>query len=562
MILQRFIRLLRPEADRLYGKSPGSAPRRLVRRGVILALALCLALSVQGGVLLLRVGDAGSRAVAANSVVSPVQDDDDDSDDWGDDDDSDDWGDNDDDDDDEKRGAHRTEWEGVITSLPGTLTGTWTLMIETGSPISVAANNGTRFDTVQGRAFAVGSWVEVDGVLLPNGRVIATRIRLDEYEESEIVVRLNSLGYSSTLASKYGLVFKDDLLRSANILLFSTGDDDEDELVEEIAADDNVEWAELNYVSRVPEGDGYRTWGWGGKSEPTTYANQSAYLQVRLGMSARQFDGEGITVAILDTGVYTAHERLVDQLQVPSFDVIDDDADPSEEGPGLALGHGTHVAGIVAAMAPEATLLPVRVLDANGRGNTFLLAYAIEWAVEQGADVINLSLGTPHDSKILGEVITSAIGQGVVVAAAAGNGDTDQVQYPAGYEGVLGVTAVDDDNRKADFANYGEPWVDLAAPGVGIMSTIITDEGPGYAKWSGTSMATAFVSGGAVLVEQHERASAASRQAASRMLSSGIDIGEENPSYERALGRLLNVSGALNVEPPIPSTVYMPKVQQ
>jgi subtilisin family serine protease len=373
----------------------------------------------------------------------------------------------------------------------------------------------------------------------------------------EIVVRLESPAISETIASKYGLVLTSTLLNDANIYLFTTTDDDEVGLVERVAQEDGVIWAEVNYVNSVPEDDGYKTWGWGGADEPVAYLRQSAYQQIHLGQANRAYDGEGIVVAVLDTGIYTLHEQFAGRLLLPSMDVMDDDLDPSEEGPGLAWGHGTHVAGIIAALAPNAQILPVRVLDENGRGNTFLLAYAIEWAAQQpGVRVINLSLGTQFDSKILRDVIANVTEQGIILVAATGNNNTNQIQYPAGYPGVIGVTAVDGSSIKASFANYGKGWVDVAAPGVAIMSTMVNEKGPGYATWSGTSMSTAFVSGAAaLLLDKWEVEASALDDPAAQLVESGMVLDGLNPAYAGQLGRLLNVSGALEVEAPV---LYLP----
>ncbi|HXF60812.1 MAG TPA: S8 family serine peptidase, partial [Caldilineaceae bacterium] len=253
-------------------------------------------------------------------------------------------------------------------------------------------------------------------------------------------------------------------------------------------------------------------------------------------------------------GVYSRHEQFAGRLIWPSLDVIDDDLAPDDAGPGLAWGHGTHVAGIVAVMAPRAKLLPVRVLDNGGRGNTFLLAYAIEWAVDQGADVINLSLGANSNSRILRDAIAAANEAGVVVVAAAGNSGAEQVQYPAAYPDVLGVTAVSFDASagafvKASFANYGAGWVDLAAPGEGIVSAAVSEQGPGYASWSGTSMSTAFVSGASALALQKLREKAAATDTpaavAELLIGNGTELPASGSPWAGKIGRLLDVDRAL-----------------
>jgi subtilisin family serine protease len=476
------------------------------------------------------------------------------------DDDSDDDGGGDDDGDDDRSG-YRGEWEGMLEKVPPALIGEWSIALGANKHLTFTTTQDTHFIPKLPAEFTLGRWVEVKIIRQRDGTLVVERVRIDEHEMGEIVVRLESAAISGTIASKYNLVLTSTLLYQANIYLFATKAEDELRVAAQIAEEDGVIWAEVNYVNSVPEDDGYKTWGWGGASEPDIYMSQSAYRQIRMGNASRAYQGEGVVVALLDTGIYTPHEQFYGKLRLPTLDVIDDDNDPSEKGPGLAWGHGTHVAGVIAAMAPEAELLPVRVLDENGRGNTFLLAYAIEWAIQQpGVKVINLSLGTAFDSKILRDVIKSATDQGIIVVAAAGNGATNQVQYPAGYPDVVAVTAVDGNSAKASFANYGEEWVDISAPGVGIMSTMISEDGPGYATWSGTSMATAFVSGAAAQVAgKWEVEATDSSNMLSQLLDTGLVVDALNPQYAGQIGRLLDVSAALGVDAPL---VYIPHMQK
>lgn len=478
-------------------------------------------------------------------------------------------GSNDDDD-----GDGDDDWKGYIVYRPDEgLVGTWTIQIDAAVVLTVTTSTDTRFRPGNSGAFVPGQWVEVDGVRQPDGSVAADRFRLDDYESGQVVVRLQDELTDVDLkvfSAKYGLTYLETWSTPGNIYLFGVAEDDEKNSANRLlsAGDKRVVWAEPNYVFSVPQGDGYKTWAWGGPIEPDAYTGQSAYLQMGLGYEAKQYQGDGVIVAVLDTGIYTAHEQFAGRLLLPSLDVIQDDPYPDEVPAGLAWGHGTHVAGVIAAMAPEATLLPIRVLDENGRGNTFLLAYAIEWAAEHGAQVINLSLGTDANSRILQDVIAEVIEQGVVVVAAAGNRGLDMLQYPAAYPGVIGVTAVDGENHKASFANYGAQLVDLAAPGVGIMSTMISAEGPGYAAWSGTSMSAAFVSGAAALVLDQDSDLAATRSVVlaatvvERLTVQGTDLDALNRDYAGKIGRGLNVSAALSVTPPVRSILLMPVMRR
>ncbi|MCB0060737.1 MAG: S8 family serine peptidase, partial [Caldilineaceae bacterium] len=374
----------------------------------------------------------------------------------------------------------------------------------------------------------------------------ATRVRNDTHELSEVVVRLATDVVSATVAARYDLTAAKTLLASGNIYLFTTDEDEEETIARRLAADPDILWAELNFTGGIPERYGYKTWRWGGE-DPEGYVNQNAFHQVNLEPALAVIQGNDVVIAILDTGVALTHPALVDRL-LPGYDMVDDDTVPNDDGDGLGWGHGTHIAGIVAQMSPQSKLLPLRVLDTNGRGNTFTLAYAIEWAVAHGADVINLSLGAETNSQVLRNAIDRATAAGVIVVAAAGNLHTDVPQFPASYPGVLSVTAVDGKNMKADFAAFGRDWVDLAAPGVGITSTIVGPHGIGYASWSGTSMATGFVSGAAALLRQ-QRPTASIALIERQFIQTARNVDAQNPDYAGKLGGLLNVAAALELDP-------------
>lgn len=228
--------------------------------------------------------------------------------------------------------------------------------------------------------------------------------------------------------------------------------------------------------------------------------------------------GADQVVAVVDTGVDLTHPDLVDRL-VPGINLVTPGAPPSDDN-----GHGTHVAGIVAAttgnevgvsgIAPGARIMPVKVLDATGNGSTDAIAAGIEWAVANGATVVNLSLG---DAGVgtrltkggqLNRAIRLAADRGVVVVAAAGNDAALEVDYRRGVD-VIVVNAVDANGVPAPFTDAGDPRA-VAAPGVDILATAPT--GPttiwpsgssGYERLSGTSMATPIVSGVAALLLSH-----------------------------------------------------------
>ena len=213
--------------------------------------------------------------------------------------------------------------------------------------------------------------------------------------------------------------------------------------------------------------------------------------------------GAGVTVAVIDSGS-GPHPDLNANLDtgrtmfgsIDSAGVIDVDV----------AGHGTHVSGIIAAVAdnaiggsgvaPQARILPIRVLDSLGSGDSKDVSKAVRFAVDSGVKVINLSLGGATESTSLTAAIQYAVDRNVLVVAAAGNGAADSTpKWPAASDLALAVTAVDRNNSVTSFDQRGE-YIDLAAPGSSILSTASND----YKIQSGTSMAAAFVTGAAALL--------------------------------------------------------------
>ncbi|WP_280771192.1 S8 family peptidase [Salipaludibacillus daqingensis] len=221
------------------------------------------------------------------------------------------------------------------------------------------------------------------------------------------------------------------------------------------------------------------------------------------------FTGENVKVAILDTGVDNTHEDLA--ANVKGGHSVFDDADNSD--PYFdANGHGTHVAGTVGAVdndlgvigvAHEADLYAVKVLNNDGSGTLAGIAEGIEWSINNDMDIINMSLGGSQGSTILEDFSDLAYDEGVLVVAAAGNsgnrgGNNDTVGYPANYDSVIAVAAVDENNNRATFSSTG-PAVELSAPGV---DTLSTTPGDNYASFNGTSMASPHVAGVAAQILQ------------------------------------------------------------
>ena len=205
-------------------------------------------------------------------------------------------------------------------------------------------------------------------------------------------------------------------------------------------------------------------------------------------------------VAVVDTGVNVNHPDLKNNV-VRGYNIMDGTTDVRDE-----CGHGTHVAGIAAAVtnnslgiagvSGNSKILPVKVLDEEGNGYSSDIAAGIKWAADNGAKIINLSLGGSNYDNYLKESVDYATKKGCIIVAAAGNRGSYRPTYPAAFDGVIAVTAVDKNNQLCNFSNFGR-YIDIAAPGLDIYST---SKDGGYEYRSGTSMACAFVAGTAALV--------------------------------------------------------------
>jgi type VII secretion-associated serine protease mycosin len=274
-------------------------------------------------------------------------------------------------------------------------------------------------------------------------------------------------------------------------------------------------------------------------TDPRWASAQKHYLApLRMDRAWDIAKGAPVKVAVVDSGVNAQHPDLRGRVGpgvniVPSVGNVQDD-----------LGHGTVVAGVIAAninngrgiagIAPQAQILPVKVLDASGAGTDAEIAQGITWAATHGAEVLNLSIGGPGGGDVLCAAVNNALAADVVVVAAAGNDGDETVGYPAACPGVLTVSATNDTGALTSFSSYG--WrVDVAAPGLDITSTSLSSSATAdtYATESGTSLSSPIVAGVAALVRSHEPGLSRA-QVVERIVSTARDVGP--PGVDRAFG--------------------------
>ena len=380
-----------------------------------------------------------------------------------------------------------------------------------------------------------------------------------ELSESTSVVSSMGLGMESVdqLNNKYGLIsveelFPDTTMSSlSNIYKFTFPfDTDIIQLMKDYISDDDVVYAEPNFLyttsefqhsHRIPSvipNDPYFSQQWalhntgqtGGISDADIDASEAWVIEK---------GSSDVVIAIIDTGVDYNHEDLADNIwingdEIPDNGIDDDDNGfvddirgwdfvdtnipvyPGEDGkvrdndPMDFYGHGTHCSGIAGAMTNNTVgvagvcwycqIMPIRAGFKGEDGNGYIenddAAAAIEYAANEGADVISMSWGGYEDSQLIKSAIDYAYNNGVVIIASAGNENTYLDSYPASYDNVIAVAATDGNDCRAGFSNYGS-WVDVAAPGVDIPSTIPNDI---YETYSGTSMACPHVAGLAALL--------------------------------------------------------------
>lgn len=394
-----------------------------------------------------------------------------------------------------------------------------------------------------------------------------------DYVPGELIVKYSDAGERSIQSSFHALDVKTIKSLSEDVQLVEIPDNqDVEEMAEKLENDPAIEYAEPNYILRAFDGVP-------SQSVNDTYYSDQWSLPMMHAPEVWDSLGEDntVTVAVVDTGVDAEHPDLQGRL-LTGHNCADKKSTGKwyvNEEPIDDHGHGTHVSGIIAAISDNnlgitgvagpgnVRILPVKVLNDKGQGTSLDVAEGIRYAADHGADMINLSLGGGYPSSVGRDAIAYAQDLGCIVIAAAGNECTRvEYTYPASYAGVVSVGAINENKERAWFSNYG-PTLDVASPGVGVLSTVPSwlgkedkaagekvygdDQSGYYEAWSGTSMATPNVVGVAALYKlSHPNASAL--EISEMLTSTAEDIGELGRDTDTGFG-LVDATAMMGKEP-------------
>jgi len=388
---------------------------------------------------------------------------------------------------------------------------------------------------------------------------------LDDFRRGEVLVEIKPGASIDAINGRYGTSTIQRIYGTNFFRLRTKNGKKEKKFRKKLAKDSEVLSATLNPVITTPinvfgravisfPGDRPAP----GQSRPAYLAQQLVGDLEAIQLRAR---GAGVIVALIDTGIDRNHPDLRDHFWTDPGEIPDDNIDNDNDGlvddvngwnffdsskdtleqrsdvQTSIAGHGTFIAGLIALIAPDAKIMPIRAFSPDGVSDAFSVAQGIKYAVDHGAQVINLSFGSVEDSPVVHDAVAYARQRGVLLVAAVGNenkGNDVAPQFPANWNlEVMGVAAIDAANHKATFSNYGTN-VSVSAPGVNLVSLYPElNNSPDYATWSGTSFAAPIASAGAALILEGD----SRRNARDAIETTATAIDDKNPGFAGKLGR-------------------------
>lgn len=328
----------------------------------------------------------------------------------------------------------------------------------------------------------------------------------DDRVGQELLTELAPGAAIGTIAARYGLTVIDGIPAWNLWDLEAGATQNVDAIVTQMSSDPDITEVEPHRLIDTPEGIQLSIPDLDFSATSTTFHNQPSALAIHTTAAHASYAGSGVTIAVLDTGMAFDHPETGSAILAPGIDCAGGDGTAGIQGNGLdddgdglideSIDHATHIAGVLNLVAPGARILPIRVLEEDGKGKIFDIARGILTAIQNGADVINLSFGMARDSRVIERALDAADAAGIVVVSGAGNRSLDCVEFPASDQRVIAVAAVDPSFVRTGFSNYGSE-VALSAPGLSVLSTFAPDL---WARWGGTSFATPMVTGAAAVL--------------------------------------------------------------
>jgi subtilisin family serine protease len=389
---------------------------------------------------------------------------------------------------------------------------------------------------------------------------------LDDFRRGEVLVEIKPGASIDAINGRFGTATIQRIYGTNFYRLATPRKKKEAKFRKWLAADPDVLNATLNPVITTPVNVfGRAVIGFPG-DRPTTGLGRSGYLaqqQLVGDLTAIQLraSGAGVIVAVIDTGIDRNHPDIKDHIwtdphEVPA-DLIDNDNDGlvddvygwnfldgtqdtmelRSSAQTSVAGHGTFIAGLIALIAPNAKIIPIRAFSSDGVSDAFSIAQGIKYAVDHGARIINLSFGSTDDSPVMHDAVAYAQQRGALLIAAVGNenkGNDIAPQFPANWNvEVMGIAAIDANDHKADFSNYGSN-VSVSAHGVNLVSIFPQiNNAPDYASWSGTSFAAPLAAAEAALILE----SSSRSNARAVIESTATSIDDRNPGFAGKLGK-------------------------